>query len=83
MICIAHYYNFFKQRKLQELSTKFRLFQKPAKFEQRMLDCKRLLEEGVKAELHVLEMKSVDPDAIQIHLDKCMVRALVVFQQQI
>ncbi|XP_006891741.1 PREDICTED: utrophin [Elephantulus edwardii] len=59
------------QRKLREVSTKFQLFQKPANFEQRMLDCRRVLD-GVKAELHVLDVKDVDPDAIQTHLDKCM-----------
>ncbi|XP_016079391.1 PREDICTED: utrophin [Miniopterus natalensis] len=59
------------QRKLREVSTKFQLFQKPANFEQRMLDCKRVLD-GVKAELHVLTVKDVDPDVIQTHLDKCM-----------
>ncbi|XP_030052433.1 utrophin isoform X2 [Microcaecilia unicolor] len=59
------------QRKLREVSTKFQLFQKPANFEQRMLDCKRVLD-GVKAELHVLDVKEVDPDVIQIHMDGCM-----------
>ncbi|XP_054554137.1 utrophin [Talpa occidentalis] len=59
------------QRKLREVSTKFQLFQKPANFEQRMLDCKRVLE-GVKSELHVMDVKEVDPDVIQTHLDKCM-----------
>ncbi|XP_034525138.1 utrophin isoform X1 [Ailuropoda melanoleuca] len=59
------------QRKLREVSTKFQLFQKPANFEQRMLDCKRVLD-GVKAELHVLDVRDVDPDVIQSHLDKCM-----------
>ncbi|XP_043448466.1 utrophin isoform X2 [Prionailurus bengalensis] len=59
------------QRKLREVSTKFQLFQKPANFEQRMLDCKRILD-CVKAELHVLDVKDVDPDVIQNHLDKCM-----------
>uniref|UniRef100_A0A8C0KB61 Utrophin n=1 Tax=Canis lupus dingo TaxID=286419 RepID=A0A8C0KB61_CANLU len=57
--------------KLREVSTKFQLFQKPANFEQRMLDCKRVLD-CVKAELHVLDVKDVDPDIIQNHLDKCM-----------
>ncbi|KAI2650014.1 Utrophin [Labeo rohita] len=41
------------QRKLREISTKFQLFQKPANFEQRMLDCKRILE-NAKAELYKL-----------------------------
>ncbi|XP_075410547.1 utrophin isoform X2 [Tenrec ecaudatus] len=59
------------QRKLREVSTKFQLFQKPANFEQRMLDCRRVLD-GVRAELHVLEVKDVDPEVLQTHLDKCM-----------
>ncbi|XP_074043867.1 utrophin isoform X2 [Macrotis lagotis] len=59
------------QRKLREVSTKYQLFQKPANFEQRMLDCKRVLD-GVKADLHVLDVKDIDPDVIQSHLDKCM-----------
>uniref|UniRef100_A0A8C5JI45 Utrophin n=1 Tax=Junco hyemalis TaxID=40217 RepID=A0A8C5JI45_JUNHY len=59
------------QRKLREVCTKYQLFQKPANFEQRMLDCKRVLD-GVKAELHVLDVKDTDPDVIQAHLEKCM-----------
>ncbi|XP_028903681.1 utrophin isoform X4 [Ornithorhynchus anatinus] len=59
------------QRKLREVFTKYQLFQKPANFEQRMLDCKRVLD-GVKAELHVLDVKDTDPDVIQTHLDRCM-----------
>uniref|UniRef100_A0A8C8VJ87 Utrophin n=1 Tax=Pelusios castaneus TaxID=367368 RepID=A0A8C8VJ87_9SAUR len=59
------------QRKLREVSTKYQLFQKPANFEQRMLDCKRVLD-SVKAELHVLDVKDTDPYVIQGHLDKCM-----------
>uniref|UniRef100_A0A8C3S1B1 Utrophin n=1 Tax=Chelydra serpentina TaxID=8475 RepID=A0A8C3S1B1_CHESE len=58
-------------QKLREVSTKYQLFQKPANFEQRMLDCKRVLD-SVKAELHVLDVKDTDPDVIQGHLDKCM-----------
>lgn len=54
------------------MSTKYQLFQKPANFEQRMLDCERVLD-GVKAELHVLDVKDTDPDVIQAHLDSCMV----------
>lgn len=54
------------------MSTKFQLFQKPANFEQRMLDCKRVLD-GVKAELGVLDVKDIDPDVLQKHMDGCMV----------
>ncbi|KAM4522124.1 utrophin isoform 2-T2 [Odontesthes bonariensis] len=59
------------QRKLREISTKYQLFQKPADFEQRMLDCKRVLE-GAKAELSVLDVKDVEPEKIQSHLNGCM-----------
>uniref|UniRef100_A0A8C9RYM4 Utrophin n=1 Tax=Scleropages formosus TaxID=113540 RepID=A0A8C9RYM4_SCLFO len=57
----------FLQRKLREINTKFQLFQKPANFEQRMLDCKRVLE-GAKAELHVLDVRQVEPEEIQANL---------------
>ena len=63
------------QRKLREISTKYQLFQKPANFEQRMLDCKRVLD-GAKAELHILDVKDVEPEKIQSHLSGCMVRTL-------
>ncbi|KAM3602596.1 uncharacterized protein V6R79_007126 [Siganus canaliculatus] len=59
------------QRKLREISTKYQLFQKPANFEQRMLDCKRVLD-GAKAELHVLDIDDVEPEKIQTHLSGCM-----------
>ncbi|XP_041832153.1 utrophin isoform X2 [Melanotaenia boesemani] len=59
------------QRKLREISTKYQLFQKPANFEQRMLDCKRVLE-GAKSELHILDVKDVEPEKIQSHLSGCM-----------
>ncbi|KAJ8270600.1 hypothetical protein GJAV_G00116950 [Gymnothorax javanicus] len=59
------------QRKLREISTKYQLFQKPANFEQRMLDCKRVLE-GAKNELHVLDVREVDPEGIQSRLNGCM-----------
>uniref|UniRef100_A0A3P9N7W7 Utrophin n=1 Tax=Poecilia reticulata TaxID=8081 RepID=A0A3P9N7W7_POERE len=59
------------QRKLREISTKYQLFQKPANFEQRMLDCKRVLD-GAKAELHILDVKDVEPEIIQSHLSGCM-----------
>ncbi|XP_075056397.1 dystrophin isoform X4 [Mixophyes fleayi] len=59
------------QKKLQEVSTKFRLFQKPANFEQRLIESKRILDE-VTSELPILEMKSVDQDTVQTQLDHCM-----------
>ncbi|KAL2082234.1 hypothetical protein ACEWY4_022052 [Coilia grayii] len=59
------------QRKLREISTKFQLFQKPANFEQRMLDCKRVLE-GAREELHVLDLTDITPEHIHTHLTGCM-----------
>ncbi|XP_068433715.1 utrophin isoform X3 [Clinocottus analis] len=59
------------QRKLREISTKYQLFQKPANFEQRMLDCKRVLD-GAKDELHILDVSDVDPEKLQSHLSGCM-----------
>ncbi|XP_072552167.1 utrophin [Salminus brasiliensis] len=59
------------QRKLREITTKFQLFQKPANFEQRMLDCKRVLE-SARAELHVLDLTDTQPEEIQTHLAGCM-----------
>ncbi|KAK5620271.1 hypothetical protein CRENBAI_026384, partial [Crenichthys baileyi] len=59
------------QRKLREISTKYQLFQKPANVEQRMMDCKRVLD-GAKAELHVLDVKDVEPEIIRSHLSSCM-----------
>ncbi|XP_068580543.1 utrophin isoform X1 [Cebidichthys violaceus] len=59
------------QRKLREISTKYQLFQKPANFEQRMLDCKRVLD-GAQAELHILDVRDVDPEKLQSHLGGCM-----------
>ncbi|XP_077338684.1 dystrophin isoform X2 [Lithobates pipiens] len=59
------------QKKLQEVSTKFRLFQKPANFEQRLIESKRILDE-VSFELPVLDMESVEQDAVQTQLDHCM-----------
>ncbi|XP_054616989.1 utrophin isoform X8 [Dunckerocampus dactyliophorus] len=59
------------QRKLREISTKYQLFQKPANFEQRMLDCKRVLD-SAKSELHVLDVRDLEPEKIQAHLNGCM-----------
>ncbi|XP_072299012.1 utrophin [Eucyclogobius newberryi] len=59
------------QRKLREISTKYQLFQKPANFEQRMVDCKRVLD-GAKSELHILDVKDIVPEKIQSHLSGCM-----------
>ncbi|XP_069729561.1 dystrophin isoform X1 [Phaenicophaeus curvirostris] len=59
------------QKKLQDVSMKFRLFQKPANFEQRLQECKRILDE-VKLQVPKMEMKSVEQELVQSQLDHCM-----------
>uniref|UniRef100_A0A8C2ZFM6 Utrophin n=1 Tax=Cyclopterus lumpus TaxID=8103 RepID=A0A8C2ZFM6_CYCLU len=61
------------QRKLREISTKYQLFQKPANFEQRMLDCKRVLD-GAKDELHILDVRDVDPEKLHYLIDSFEVK---------
>ncbi|XP_074076386.1 dystrophin isoform X6 [Macrotis lagotis] len=59
------------QKKLQDVSVKFRLFQKPANFEQRLEESKRVLDE-VKIQFPILEMKSIEQEVLQSQLDHCM-----------
>ncbi|KAJ8003692.1 hypothetical protein DPEC_G00150960 [Dallia pectoralis] len=59
------------QKKLQEVFAKFRLFQKPAKFDQRLSECERVLWD-VKAQLGVLDIRSVEQDVVQSQLEQCM-----------
>ncbi|KAL1021783.1 hypothetical protein UPYG_G00017880 [Umbra pygmaea] len=59
------------QKKLQDVYVKFRLFQKPANFDQRLSDCERVLLE-VKAQLAVLDIRSVDQEVVQSQLEQCM-----------
>lgn len=47
-----------------------------------MLDCKRVLE-GAKAELHVLDVKDVEPEKIQSHLSGCMVSLCFIYSIEI
>lgn len=51
---------------------KFRLFQKPANFEQRLHECKRILDE-VKMQVPKMELRNVEQEAVQSNLDHCMV----------
>ncbi|TSK17770.1 Dystrophin [Bagarius yarrelli] len=57
--------------KLLEVKAKFRLFQKPANFDQRLKECERVLEE-VKGELGVLSIHSVEQDVVQSQMEHCM-----------
>uniref|UniRef100_A0AAZ3R0Q8 Dystrophin n=1 Tax=Oncorhynchus tshawytscha TaxID=74940 RepID=A0AAZ3R0Q8_ONCTS len=58
-------------QKLQEVCVKFRLFQKPANFDLRLSECERVLWD-VKAQLGVLDIRSVEQDVVQSQLEQCM-----------
>ncbi|KAM9327399.1 dystrophin isoform 2-T2 [Pholidichthys leucotaenia] len=59
------------QKMLADVWTKFRLFQKPANFESRLAECERVLA-GVKSQVGVLDIRSVEQDVVQSQLEQCM-----------
>lgn len=60
------------QKMLTDVWTKFRLFQKPANFDARLAECERVLS-GVKNQVGLLEIGSVEQDVVQSQLEQCMV----------
>lgn len=60
-----------------DVKAKFRLFQKPANFDQRLKECERALEE-VKCDLEVLSIHSVEQEVVQSQLEQCMVGIICV-----
>uniref|UniRef100_A0A671Z343 Dystrophin n=1 Tax=Sparus aurata TaxID=8175 RepID=A0A671Z343_SPAAU len=59
------------QKMLTDVWTKFRFFQKPANFDARLAECERVLA-GVKNQVGLLEIGSVDQDVVQSQLEQCM-----------
>uniref|UniRef100_A0A3B4V2S3 Dystrophin n=1 Tax=Seriola dumerili TaxID=41447 RepID=A0A3B4V2S3_SERDU len=59
------------QKMLADVWTKFRLFQKPANFDARLAECERALA-GVKNQVGVLDIRSVEQDVVQSQLEQCM-----------
>ncbi|XP_070711943.1 dystrophin [Pempheris klunzingeri] len=59
------------QKMLTDVWTKFRLFQKPANFDARLAECERVLT-GVKGQVGLLEIGSVEQDVVQSQLEQCM-----------
>lgn len=57
---------------------KFRLFQKPANFDERLRECERTLEE-VKVKLGVLNVRSVEQEVVQSQLEQCMVGNFIFY----
>ncbi|XP_051284324.1 dystrophin isoform X19 [Dicentrarchus labrax] len=59
------------QKMLTDVWTKFRLFQKPANFDARLAECERALA-GVKNQVGLLDIGSVEQDVVQSQLEQCM-----------
>ncbi|XP_037552527.1 dystrophin isoform X1 [Nematolebias whitei] len=59
------------QKMLADVWTKFRLFQKPANFDARLTECERVLQ-GVKSQVGLLDIRSVEQDVVQSQLEQCM-----------
>lgn len=59
------------QKLLTDVWTKFRFFQKPANFDGRLAECERVLA-GVKSQVGLLEIGSVEQDVVQSQLEQCM-----------
>ncbi|MEQ2168578.1 hypothetical protein GOODEAATRI_016112 [Goodea atripinnis] len=57
---------------LADVWTKFRLFQKPANFDSHLAESERVLA-GVKSQVGLLDIRSVEQDVVQSQLDQCMV----------
>lgn len=57
---------------LTRVWAKFRLFQKPANFDTRLTECERVLN-GVKSQVGLLDIGSVEQDVVQSQLEQCMV----------
>lgn len=60
------------QNMLADVWTKFRFFQKPANFDTRLAECERVLA-GVKGQVGLLGIRSVEQDVVQSQLEQCMV----------
>ncbi|KAK2181696.1 hypothetical protein NP493_384g04000 [Ridgeia piscesae] len=54
-----------------EVMAKFRKFQRPVDFEPKLTHVKRVLDE-IEERIHLIELRSEDPDIIQGQLDQCM-----------
>ncbi|XP_038138063.1 dystrophin isoform X4 [Cyprinodon tularosa] len=59
------------QKMLADVWTKFCFFQKPANFDSRLAECERVLA-GVKGQVGLLDIRSVEQDVVQSQLDQCM-----------
>ena len=63
------------QKHYTEVMAKFRKFQRPVDFEPKLTHVKRVLDE-IEERIHLIELRSEDPDVIQGQLDQCMVGSI-------
>ncbi|XP_032828779.1 dystrophin isoform X4 [Petromyzon marinus] len=59
------------QKKLGQVETKFRLFQKPLDFDRRVTECRRILTD-VNSEVPLVKVSSAEPEGTQAQLEHCM-----------
>ena len=60
------------KKHLAEVSARFSKWQRPVDFEPKLQSVKRTLDE-IRERLHLIELRSDDPQAIRDQLDHCMV----------
>ena len=63
-----------------DLSQKFKKFQKPADFDQKLNKVKKLLDE-IEQSLYMIEVNSEDSETIHLQLEHCMVDCLLISSQ--
>lgn len=68
---------FSSQKHFAEVMMKFRKFQRPAEFEPKLSHVKRELD-SIQERIHLLEVPSDDPQAIQERHDACMVSDMML-----
>ena len=61
--------------------TKFRKFQRPVDFEPKLTHVKRMLDE-IEERIHLIEIRSEDPDVMQAQLEHCMVSGIYLSSSQ-
>ena len=61
------------QKHYAEVMAKFRKFQRPVDFEPKLTHVKRCLDE-IDERVHLMDIRSEDPESVQRQLDTCMVQ---------
>ena len=68
----------FLQKHYAEVVLRFSKFQRPVDFEPKLTHVKRMLDE-IEERMHLIEVRSEEPETLQAQLDTCMVGIREVF----